>query len=383
MSQDDWDRRCFMLRAAGGAAAFCIGGRAVAEDRAEGSSVLTTRKAGLALHRARWWKSAGEQGVRCGLCPHSCRVADGERGLCGVRENREGRYYTLVYGRPGAVHLDPIEKKPFYHVLPGQTALSLGAPGCNLECRFCQNWDISQARPEEVRTYLAPPEQIVALAKKRKAPTIACTYSEPTVWAEFVLDIGRAAQKAGLRTLMVSNGFIQAQPMTDLQAVLSAVKIDLKAFTSAFYRRMCRGQLRPVLDTLRLLAKRGTWTEIVVLTIPGHNDTEREIRGLARFVRSELGPDVPLHFSRFRPAYRLKNVPRTPITTLERARHVAQDEGLRFVYVGNVPGHPANHTYCPGCQNPIIRRTGMAVLENQLANGECPHCSRRIPGIWK
>jgi pyruvate formate lyase activating enzyme len=299
-----------------------------------------------------------------------------------VRENRGGKYHTLVYGRPCAVHLDPIEKKPFYHVLPGKTALSLGTPGCNFECKFCQNWEIAQVRPDQIPTLEMPPGKVVSLAHDRGVPAIACTYTEPVVSAEYVYDIAAQSKQAGLRTLLVSNGFIQAKPMQDLLDVLGAVKIDLKAFTNDFYRQQCRGEIKPVLDTLRLLAKRKAWTEIVVLVIPGLNDSDQEMRSLARFVRDELGRQVPVHFTRFHPSYRLINVASTPVATLTRIRNLALAEGLDFVYVGNVLGHPGNHTYCPGCKQLLIRRTGVAVVENKLALGKCPGCSRQIPGIW-
>jgi pyruvate formate lyase activating enzyme len=299
-----------------------------------------------------------------------------------VRENQGGQYVSLVYSRACAVHADPIEKKPFYHVLPGKRALSVAAPGCNLQCKFCQNWDISQVRPEQIRTTALSPAAVVRLAKQRGAPTIACTYSEPVVWSEYVHDIGAAARKAGLKALMVTNGFIQPAAMTDLTRVLSAVKVDLKAYTQGFYQNQCGGALRPVLDTLRLLRRAGKWIEIVVLVIPGLNDSEQELRGLARFVKRDLGASVPVHFTRFSPTYRLKNVPRTPVKTLTRARNVALSEGLSFVYVGNVPGHPGNHTYCPGCRTRVIRRVGMAMVANRLRGGKCPSCGRAIPGVW-
>jgi pyruvate formate lyase activating enzyme len=381
MTKGKLDRRSFVTGVASGVGAACLSGRAAAEDQATGRPVETGREVELSRARARWWKTSESQ-VVCGLCPRACRVGEGQRGACGVRENRGGQYQTLVYGRPCAMHLDPIEKKPFYHVLPGQTAFSLGAPGCNFACKFCQNWEISQARPEQVPTFDAPPSKIVSLARARGAPTIACTYSEPTVWSEYVYDIAKTAKPLGLRTLLVSNGFIQPQPMQDLMGVLGAVKIDLKAFTETFYRDQCRGELKPVLDTLRLLVKRKVWTEIVMLVIPGLNDGATDTRALVRFVRDELGPEVPLHLTRFHPSYRLMNVPSTPVSTLTRLRDLAQAEGLRFVYVGNVPGHPGNHTYCPSCRQLLIRRVGIAVVTNRLQAGKCPNCGRPIPGIF-
>ncbi len=220
------------------------------------------------------------------------------------------------------------------------------------------------------------------MAKRNGAPAIACTYTEPVVWAEYVYDIAEAGRKAGLKTLMVSNGFIEEEPLSDLCEVLGAVKVDLKAYTQSFYKDQCRGDLKPVLDTLRRLRRKKMWTEIVVLIVPTLNDGEEELRSLVRFVRTDLGSDVPIHFTRFHPSYRLMNLPSTPIATLDRAVQLAKAEGLQFVYVGNVPGHPAENTFCPGCNGKVIRRMGLALLENRLKDGKCPDCGRLIPGIW-
>jgi pyruvate formate lyase activating enzyme len=220
------------------------------------------------------------------------------------------------------------------------------------------------------------------MAKERLSSAVACTYSEPVVWAEYVYDIAAVAKANGLHFLMVSNGFIQAQPMRELASVLSAIKIDLKAFTESFYREQCRGELRPVLDTIRLVARSKTWLEVVTLLIPGLNDRESDVRALARFVRDEAGVEVPLHFTRFSPAYRMVNVPSTPTSTLERARDAAIAEGLHFVYVGNVVGHPGNHTYCPGCKALVIKRSGLSLSDNRLIAGRCVNCGRTIPGLW-
>jgi pyruvate formate lyase activating enzyme len=370
-----------------GGCAACVAGigglrRAYGQDVAEGPSLIPAADSDLPLHPARWYKKLEEGRVECKLCPRKCRVADRERGACGVRENRGGEYYTLVHSRPCTLHLDPIEKKPLFHVLPGTKSLSLATPGCNIECKFCQNWQIAQARPEQIRTFELEPERAAALAVERDAPTIACTYTEPVVFAEYVHDIAVASRKVGVRTVLISNGYIQEKPLEDLMQVLGAVKIDLKAYTEKFYRESCSGELKPVLDTLRRLRKKGMWTEIVVLVIPTLNDRDEEFRSLARFVRDELGAEVPVHFTRFHPAYRLMNLPRTPVATLESAWNIARSEGLQFVYVGNVPGHPGNNTYCPGCGRVVIRRMGMAVLTNRLDKGRCPNCDHTIPGVW-
>jgi pyruvate formate lyase activating enzyme len=383
-----FDRRQILQVLLAGGCGACLAGAAgslrplLAQDRSEGASLDASEASDLPLHPARWWKELDGLRVECELCPKKCRVADRERGTCGVRENVGGKYYTLVHSRPCSLHVDPIEKKPFNHVLPGTPSLSIATPGCNIECRFCQNWQIAQVRPEQVRTFEARPEQIAALAIKHRTPTIACTYTEPVVFSEYVHDIAVAARNVKVRTVLVSNGFILEKPLDDLIEVLGAVKIDLKAFTEKFYKEVCGGELKPVLDTLRRLRGKGMWTEIVVLVVPTLNDSEAEIRRLSRFVRDDLGAEVPIHFTRFHPSYRIKNLPRTPVATLERAYDIARAEGLLFPYVGNVPGHPGNNTYCPHCGKIVIRRVGMAVMENRLASGGCPACRKKIPGVW-
>ena len=373
------------LAGAGGAAALArcpFAGTLLAQDVPSRSSEVRVEEGGLAPRPARWFRKLPEEWVQCGLCPNECRISEGERGTCGVRENRKGSLFTLVHSRPCSVAVDPIEKKPFFHVLPGASALSLATPGCNLECKGCQNWEIAQARPEQVPTATLTPDGAVELARARGSRVIACTYTEPVVFAEYVADIAAAGRRKGVRTVVVSNGYVKEEPLGDLAPLLSAYKVDLKGFREAFYREHTGGDLRHVLDTLRRLSKLGTWTEIVNLVIPSRNDSVAEIRDLARFVKNEVGPEVPLHFTRFHAAYRLTNLPSTPVATLERARDVALGEGLPFVYLGNVPGHPGESTYCPGCRKLLIRRIGMATVENRLVKGACPDCARKIPGVW-
>lgn len=374
-------RRGFLETLAVGTAVACQSRRSSAEER-DTAAIDLGPDAPLAPHPARWWRELADKRVQCELCPRGCTVDNHGRGACRIRENRDGKYFTLVHSRPCAAHLDPIEKKPFYHVLPGKAAFSLAAPGCNLECKFCQNWELSQGRLEQLPTAKARPEDIVRLARERSAPAIACTYSEPVVWSEYVYDIAVAAKAAGIRSLMISNGFIQEQPMANLAGVLSAIKIDLKGFTEKFYREQCSARLGPVKDTLRLLGKQKLWLEIVVLVIPGLNDDDGSLRDMTRFIRDEVGSDVPLHFTRFHPAYRMLNVASTPVKTLERARDSALAEGLHFVYIGNVFGHPGNHTYCPGCKAIVVKRSGLSLLENRLKAGKCPDCGRAIAGLW-
>jgi pyruvate formate lyase activating enzyme len=299
-----------------------------------------------------------------------------------VRENRGGSYYTLVHSRLCSMHTDPIEKKPFFHVVPGSQAFSIATVGCNMECKFCQNWEISQYRPEQVPARNVPPKACHGLARTEAAPFIAFTYSEPVVFYEYMLDVARLGQQTGVRSVVVSNGFIEERPLKELLPHLTAFKVDLKAFGNAFYQELCAARLQPVLSALQWIKKAGVWLEIVVLVLPTRNDSEQEIRDLARFVRRNLGPEVPVHFTRFHPTYRVQNLPPTPVSTLERCYDVARAEGLHFVYMGNVPGHPGENTYCHKCGQELVSRTGFTVRANRIAGNACPKCQTPIPGVW-
>jgi len=320
--------------------------------------------------------------VRCELCPRRCRVGQGKRGACRVRENRGGRYYSLVYGNPCALHPDPIEKKPFFHVLPGTTAYSVATAGCNFHCKFCQNWEISQAAPEDLFNHDVPPESLVVRAREAAARSVAYTYVEPTVFTEYMLDTAQAARQAGLRNVYHSNGFINPEPLAALCRVLDAANIDLKGFSDAFYRDVCQGELPPVLATLTTLRRAGVHLEITNLVIPTLNDDLSRIREMCLWVKRELGSETPIHFSRFYPLYRLKNLPPTPVATLEQARATALAAGLEYVYIGNVPGHEAENTCCPRCKRVLIERSGFMVRAVRLAGGKCDRCGKPIPGIW-
>jgi len=330
---------------------------------------------------AAYYDRMGAGTVICRLCPHECRVRPGRRGDCGVRENRGGTYYTLVHGQPCSLHVDPVEKKPLFHYKPGSRALSLATAGCNFNCTFCQNWEISQRLPEEVETIDLPPEAVVRLARQRGCPVIAHTYSEPVVFFEYVRDCAALGREQGVPNVMISNGFIRQEPLRELCRHLGAVKIDLKAFSEAFYREQCGGALKPVLDTLLTVRAERPWLEVVVLLIPGLNDSRRETEAMCRWRFRELGPDVPLHFSRFTPAYRLKNVPPTPPATLLEARRIALDAGIRFCYVGNLLSD-AEHTYCPACGKVLLRRLLFSVENEGLKKGRCAYCGTGIPGVF-
>jgi len=330
---------------------------------------------------AAYYDKLGGRKVVCRLCPRECRVADGSRGGCGVRENRGGTYYSLVYGQPCSVHVDPIEKKPLFHYLPGSQALSLATAGCNFSCRFCQNWEISQRLPEEVETTDLPAAAAVSLARRRGCRVVAHTYNEPVVFYEYVRDCAELGREAGVPSVMISNGFIRKEPMRELCRLLGAVKIDLKAFSETFYREQCGGALKPVLETLLTVRAEKTWLEVVVLLIPGLNDSAREVESMCRWLARELGPDVPLHFSRFSPTYRLKNLPPTPPATLMAARRIALDAGIRFCYVGNLLSD-AENTACPSCGRVLLRRMMYSVANEGLQEGRCRFCRTPIPGVF-
>ena len=331
---------------------------------------------------ARFCEPLPEGMIRCQLCPHLCVVAEDKRGHCGVRENHGGRFYSLVYGRICTAHVDPIEKKPFFHVLPGSRSFSIATAGCNIDCSFCQNASISCARPEDLPAEQLAPQDVTALALRFQSATIAFTYGEPTISAEFVQDTAAEARAQGVKTLVVSNGYIQPQALKAAWADVDAIKIDLKSFREAFYRNVTRSSLKPVLKTLVTLRELNRWTEVVCLLIPTLNDSDAELTEMARWMHSNLGPDVPLHFSRFHPDHQLNQLSPTPVATLERARAIALGEGLRYVYIGNLPGHPAQHTYCPRCQSIVVERTGFVASHLRLQNGCCEACGEPIAGLW-
>ncbi len=333
--------------------------------------------------RARYWTSLHkDNAVRCFLCPHNCIIGNGERGKCRARVNVQGGLRSLVYGRPVSIHVDPIEKKPFYHFLPGAEAYSLATAGCPLQCKCCQNWEISQARPEDYQIPYTSPEKIARSASAGKARVVAFTYNEPTVFAEYMLDIARDAKKQGLRSALISCGFVNQAPLAEMCKALDAIKIDLKGYSEDFYRSVCGAELKPVLAGIKQIAKSRAHLEIVNLVVPTLNDSDKMLQDLIDWVLGECGPDVPLHFSRFHPAYRMLNLPPTPVATLERARDMALSRGIHFPYVGNVPSHPGDNTYCPSCKKALIQRQGFFVTEMNIKSGRCKFCSRKIAGVW-
>ena len=336
------------------------------------------------LAPARWWHALPDGRLQCDHCPRDCKLHEGQRGLCFVRQAMGGHMVLTTYGRSSGFCLDPIEKKPLFHFLPGSAVFSFGTAGCNLACKFCQNWDISKSQEMDTLMASASPEQIAAAAAASGARSVAFTYNDPVVFAEYAIDTAAACHALGLSTVAVTAGYIHPEPRREFFATMDAANVDLKSFREDFYFRLTGAHLAPVLETLRYLVhETAVWTEITTLLIPGHNDTDDEIRDLARFVARELRPSVPLHFSAFHPDWKMAAVPATPAHTLARARRLAQEEGLAFVYTGNVHDAEGGTTFCPACQAALIERDWHAVLNYELdAQARCPHCGTRLPGVF-
>lgn len=321
--------------------------------------------------------------VHCLLCPHACILAEGDRGFCRTRAVKGGTMHTLAYGNLCAVSLDPVEKKPLYHFLPQTPIASIAMGGCNLRCPNCQNWQISQARPEDVKRFELMPEQLVRLVQQRKSPSIAYTYTEPLVCFEYVRDTARIAREAGIKNVLVTAGYLNEEPLHELAPYVDAVQLDVKAFDDESYRRMSRGGLGPVLRNLRLLREAGVWLEVSFLMVSRWSDEPEEVEAFARWVVSNLGVDVPLHLLRFHPAHRLDHLPPTPVSLLHRAFERAREAGLRYVYLGNVPGLGGGVTRCPHDGEVLIERRGYHVVRNRLQRGACPKCGMRIAGVFE
>jgi pyruvate formate lyase activating enzyme len=320
--------------------------------------------------------------VVCLICPNHCVLSPGDRSVCRSKVNMDGTLYSLAYGNACAVHIDPIEKKPLYHFKPRTRAFSIAAAGCNFRCLNCQNWEISQAKPHEVSHQELFPADAAAAAVQSGAKSIAYTYSEPVTFYEYMLDTARAARAAGLCNALISNGYINRGPLLDLSRLLDAANINLKAYSDAIYRKLNGGRLEPVLATLKTLHDQGVHLEITNLVVPTYVDDEDLVRRMCGWILKEVGPDHPLHFLRFQPLYKLDRLPPTPVSTLARFREIALSEGIRYAYVGNVPNHEGNHTYCHNCHKLLIARAGYFIREMHLTGKQCEYCSTVIPGIW-
>jgi pyruvate formate lyase activating enzyme len=336
-------------------------------------------------HPTHYWHALGDGRVQCDMCPRACRLKEGQRGLCFVRANRGGEVVLTTYGRSSGFCIDPIEKKPLNHFLPGSAVLSFGTAGCNLACKFCQNWDISKSRQTDTLADAASPEILARAAEQSGCRSVAFTYNDPTIFHEYAIDIAAACHERGVKAVAVSAGYVCPEPRREFYAHMDAVNIDLKAFTEDFYRRITGSRLQPVLDTLEYIHhETDVWLEITTLLIPGKNDSDRELDRMTRWIADRLGPDVPLHFTAFHPDWKMRDVPPTPPATLTRARSIAMANGLNFVYTGNVHDQAGGSTYCSGCGALLIGRDWYEMTAWHLgAEGRCLECGLACPGVFE
>ena len=349
------------------------------EEKPDETALLETQSD---QKEAMFYKQLPDNWVQCELCFRKCTIAEGKHGFCRVRTNHGGKLYSSVYSLPSAIQIDPIEKEPHYHKLPGTNILCIGTAGCNYKCQHCHNWHLSQASPGELRTDYFPPEEVVRFAINQNIPTISFTYNEPTVCYEYLYDVAVLAQEKGVGVIWHSNGAMNPEPLRKLLKYTDGVTIDLKGFTEKAYDNSL-AELEPVLRTLEIIKEEGVWVEIVNLIIPTINDELEDIRRMCEWIKNNIGYYVPLHFSRFSPAYKLTNLPRTPVDTLEKAYDIAKEVGLHYVTIGNVPGHKHNSTFCPKCDERLIYRIHFQVLENNILDGKCKFCDHGIPGTWE
>ena len=322
--------------------------------------------------------------VQCILCNHRCIIPSSKRGICGVRENQGGKLYTLVYGRTISLNVDPVEKKPLFHLLPGSTSFSIATMGCNFRCLQCQNHEISQMPREQdgrIEGSDISPSKIISLTKQYRCRSISYTYTEPTIYFEYAYEIARQAHQEGIKNIFVTNGYMTEDALKMIQPYLDAANVDLKSFREKFYKEVCGGTLKPILENLKQMREMGIWVEITTLVIPTLNDSEQEFEEIAQFIFS-LGAEVPWHISAFYPTYKMLNLPRTSPSQLHRAREIGMKAGLRYVYCGNIPGEEGEDTFCPYCSRKVIERVGFRVTRNDVMNGECRHCHGKINGVW-
>ena len=336
------------------------------------------------MKEAMLYSSLSDGKVQCSLCNHRCIISHSKRGLCGVRENRDGKLYTLVYGRAISLNVDPIEKKPIFHLFPGSTSFSMAAVGCNFQCLQCQNHDISQmpkGQDGRIEGSEVSPSKIISLTKQNRCRSISYTYTEPTIYFEYAYDTARQASHEGIKNIFVTNGYMTEEALRTIQPYLDAANVDLKSFNEKFYKEICGAKLKPVLENLKWMRQMGIWIEITTLVIPTLNDSDHEFEEIAQFIVS-LGPEVPWHISAFYPTYKMLNLPRTPASVLHRAREIGIKTGLRYVYCGNISGEEGEDTFCPHCSRGLIKRVGFQVIKNDVVGGTCRHCHKKIDGIW-
>lgn len=330
----------------------------------------------------RHYKKLSGRRIQCFVCPLNCILEDGDTCFCQTRTNVGGTLYNFAYNNPCVLNIDPVEKGPLYHVLPGTQALALGTAGCNLRCLYCQNWSVSQRRPSQTHNFDLTARSIPAYARKKSCRVVSCTYTEPVAFYEYVYDLAVSARTAGLHTHVASAAFINPQPMRELCGVADSFTLAIKGFNQEFYKKVCGTELGPVLEAIKVVKEEGRWLEIVTLVVPTLNDDRKSIESECRWIAENLGTDVPLHFARFYPEHRLKNLPPTPQSTLEQALEIAKGSGLKYVYLANLPGHPANNTYCPKCGDAVVKRVGLKTLSVDLTGGKCRRCGTSVPGLW-
>lgn len=334
-------------------------------------------------HLAKWWEVQSNEKILCTLCPRYCTLGEGQNGFCYIRKNIGGELFSIGYGHPTGFAVDPVEKKPLSHFLPGTTVLSFGTAGCNLGCKFCQNWSISKAKLDNLNSLNVTPDDVVKLAKRYKTPSIAYTYNDPTIFGEYVIDISKIAREEGIKNVMVTAGYIDKEARKEVYQYIDAANVDLKAFTETFYHKITFSHLGDVLDTLVWLKKEtGIWFEITTLLIPGENDSTDEIHKMCDWIVENLDENVPLHFTAFHPDFKMLDKPRTHASTLTSARDIAQRAGINYCYVGNVHDIDGQTTFCPNCKSAVIVRDWHSVLENKLKDGSCPACLSEISGVF-
>lgn len=335
------------------------------------------------VKEAMFYEKLANKTTRCGVCFRYCTIEPGERGFCRNRENREGKLYNIVYSRPSAVQVDPVEKEPQHHFHPGTKIFCVGTAGCNFRCKYCHNWHLSQKSIDDIGYQYRTPGEIVDGAQENEVSAISFTYNEPTSLYDYMYDTAKLARERGLGVIFHSNGSMNREPLEKLLDYVDSATIDLKGFKESFYRDISQAELSPVLATLKTIANKGVWLEIVNLVVTDLNDDPATIREMCCWIRDELGKDTPLHFTRFMPSYQLTDTTPTPVERLERAHDIAREEGLRFVTVGNVPGHEKNSTFCPGCDHILIKRDHFSVHQINMEEGQCVHCGEKIPGVWR
>ncbi len=373
------DKRQFLKTTLFGAGGIACAGSSLMSHASE----LLIPQVGEKWTREAKFYQVTPKGIRCQLCPNECDLKEGETGDCRNRIVKNGKLVTIAYGNPCAVHIDPVEKKPLMHFLPGSRALSVGTAGCNLACLNCQNWTISQKSPAETRNYDLLPEKLVQTCQENHCESVAYTYSEPTAFYEYTYDSSALARQAGIKNIMVTAGYINREPLEKLCKVIDAANVDLKSFSDDIYLRLNAGKLQPVLDTLKTIKNEGVWLEITNLIVPSWTDDMDMIKQMSSWLVANGFENNPLHFSRFHPTYKLTQLPPTPVAVLRSAHQIAKSEGIKHAYIGNIPGTEAQHTYCPECGKLVVERRGYTIVNNHIVNGKCKFCQAPIAGVWE